>query len=107
MNDIRLNFLNYCRDYLTTQCGLSSEQSEILVLDPELGSDMDEAKQQWLWQDMDTCTDPDTFLVSKSYDAPEMKRINNILDNYATQFPEREQSIKEYLKSIGHPLGKK
>jgi len=103
--DISFNFLNYCIDYLSSRAGLSDEQAEILVLDPELGSDIDNAKKQWLWKDLGTGTDPDTFLVSRLYDAPQMERINNILDKYAIEYSEREQNIKDYLKSIGHPLG--
>lgn len=103
--DIRINFLNYCKDYLSSQTGLSDEQAQILVLDPELGLDIDKAKQQWLCEDLGSGTDPDTFLVSRLYDASEMKRINDILDKYATEYSEREQNIKDYLRSIRHPLG--
>lgn len=103
--DIRVNFLNYCKDYLSNRSGLSNEQAGILVLDPELGSDLDKAKQQWLWKDLGAGTDPDTFLVPRVYDAPQMERINSILNKYAIEYSEREQNIKDYLKSIGHPLG--
>ena len=103
--DIRINFLNYCKGYFSERCDLSKEQAEILVLDPELGSHIDKAKQQWLRKDLDVGTDPDAFLVPKLFDAPQMERINNILDKYANEYSEREQEIKDYLKSSGHPCG--
>lgn len=103
--DVWLNFLQYCVDYLSYRAGLSNEQAEILLLDTELGSDIDKAKRQWLCEDVGLGTDPDKFLVPRAYDAPQMQRINDILDKYAMEYPVREQKIKDYLKSMGHPLG--
>jgi len=103
--DVRINFLNYCKDYLSSRTDLSDYKIQILVLDPELGTDMDDAKQQWLWKDLGAGKDPDTFLVPRLYDAPQMARINLLLDKYAKEYSLREQKIKDYLKSIGHPLG--
>ena len=85
----------------------SNDQTELLVFDPELGSDLDNTKQQWLWKDLGGDTDPDTFLVPRLYDAPQMERINAILDKYAAEYSQREQNIKDYLESIGRPLGKR
>jgi hypothetical protein len=103
-NDVRLNFLNYCRDYLVDRAGLSRPQAELLVLDPDLGRDLDEAKPTWLLKDLGVTVDPDAFLVPKLYDATEMHRINVILDKYAAEYAGREEGIRDYLKSIGHPL---
>ena len=102
------NFVRYCKLYLSERCGLSEEQAQILVLDPDLGSDMDKTKTKWLDHDIlpkFPHIDPDQFLVPPRFDAPEMERINTFLDKYAKEYPAREQKIKEYLKSIGHPLG--
>ena len=75
-----------------------------MVLDPELGSDMDVVTSQWVEEDL--CgADPNDLLLSKAFDAPEMKRVNGLLDRYALEYNQREEQIKAYLKSIGHPLG--
>jgi len=60
--DVRINFLNYCKDYLSSRTDLSDYKIQILVLDL-------------------------------------------LLDKYAIEYSLREQKIKDYLKSIGHPLG--
>jgi len=103
--DVVLNFVRYCKAYLSERCDLSEDEAQILVLDPELGADIDEVKQEWLWKDLGLGTDPDTLLVPKLFDAPEMGRINSLLDRYASEYSHREERIKRYLKSIGHPLG--
>jgi hypothetical protein len=100
-NDVRTNFLNYCKAYLSECCHLTEEQAEILVLDPELGKDIDKVKREWLREDIGLKTDPDIFLVPKLFDAPQMIRINNLLKKYANEYPDRESKIMDYLKSIG------
>ncbi len=103
--NIQTNFLNYCKDYLSERCELSKEQAQLLVLDPELGTDIDNAKRKWAFKDLGVTEDPDSFLVPKLFDAPQMERINILLDKYASEYSEREKGIIDYLKQIGHPLG--
>jgi hypothetical protein len=103
--DVVRNFHNYVKDYLRDRGGLTPDESRLLVCDPELGKELDVAKSQWLWHDLSDTEDPDTFLVPRLYDAPQMQRINSILDRYAREYPVREEPIRQYLKSIGHPLG--
>ncbi|KKL45424.1 hypothetical protein LCGC14_2355830, partial [marine sediment metagenome] len=86
--DVQSNFLYYCKDYLSERCKLSKEQAQILVLDPELGTDIDNAKRKWAFEDLGAEEDPDSFLVPKLFDAPQMERINILLDKYASEYSE-------------------
>ncbi len=102
-SDVIRNFLDYCGAYFIERCGLSAEQASLLVLDPELGPDLDKEKWRWLIQEGGLAIDPDLFLVPKLYDAPELAGINRILDEYAAEFQDRKQKISIYLKSKGLP----
>jgi len=104
--DIVINFHSYCKDYLLTRANLKKKQVEILLLDPELGDELDREKLKWLSVDIGLGNDPDEFLVPRLFDSPQMKRINDVLDKFASRLPEREPEIRRYLNSIGHPLGK-
>ena len=104
------NFISYCKSYLQDKHGLTPLQAQLLVLDPELGHEMDVAKKNWIKEDLRPNIDPDTYLVPEvrtmSYDSLVMVRINKLLDRFAEEYHEREPHIKEYLRQIGHPLGK-
>ena len=101
---VEINFSDYCKVYLVERSELNEQQAVILLLDPELGKEIDNAKQKWLWEDIgiDAGVDVDDFLVLKKFDAPQMKRINLVLDRFAFEYPERESKIIEYLRSIGY-----
>ncbi len=98
-------FIDYCRTYLTDIHGLSYEDAQLLILDPELGPRMDDVKRKWAWNDLQASDDPDDILKMKDYDSQQMQRINRLIDEYRNQFKKRKSKIKDYLKSIGHPLG--
>lgn len=100
-NDVTINFFNYCKAYLSDCCHLTKGKAEILVLDPELGKEIDEVKREWLSEDLSLRTHPNTFLVPKLFDAPQMKKLNDLLDKYANEFPDRKFKIIDYLESIG------
>jgi len=104
-SDVRRNFLDYCGAYFIEKRKLTFKQANLLILDPQLGIDLDIAKREWLSEDVGLGNDPDRFLIPKLFDALEMKRINEILDKYADEYAFREKTIKEYLRSIGHPAG--
>jgi len=104
--DVLVNFINYCKAYLSECCHLTKKQAELLILDPELGMEIDKAKRKWLkedlgWKNLNSGIDPDIFLVPKLFDAPQMKRINNLLDKYANEYSNRKSKIIDYLESIG------
>jgi len=101
-DQVQINFSNYCKAYLIERGELNEEQASLLLLDPELGKEIDDAMQKWLWEDIGAGIDIDDFLVPKRFDAPQMKRINIILDRFAFEYPEREGKIIEYLRSIGY-----
>lgn len=103
--DVVANFVRYCKAYLSDCCSLTPDQAQILVLDPGLGLEMDATKRKWAWSALPPEADPDTFLLAREYDAPEMKRINSVLDQYANEYASREKGIRNYLRSIGHSLG--
>ena len=105
MTDVNINFIRYCRVFLEERCGLSNLEAKILICDPELGLPMDEVKRKWAWEDLPSGADPDDFLVPKLCNAPEMKRINELLARFAKEYSIRAPRIIDYLKSIGHPLG--
>ena len=102
IDQVQINFSNYCKMYLIKVCNLLEEQASLLLLDPELGNKIDDAKPQWLWEDVGVGEDVDKFLVPPRFDAPEMKRINVILDRFAAEYSQREKPIIDYLKSIGY-----
>ena len=77
------NFSRYCRLYLSQHWGLSERQAQLLLLDPQLGKDMDNTKKEWIIYDLSPQIDIDQFLVPPRFDAPEMRRINELLDYYA------------------------
>ncbi len=104
-DNVNINFVRYCIAFLEERCGLTSLEAKILICDPELGSQMDEVKQKWAWEDLPSAADPDDFLVPKFFDAPEMKRINDFLAQFANEYSIRAPRIIDYLQSIGHPLG--
>lgn len=105
MADVNINFVRYCRGFLKERCGLTTIQGMILVCDPELGPPLDEAKYKWAWEDLSSSADPDDFLLHMLFDAKEMKRINDLLSQFAKEYETRAPRIISYLKSIGHPLG--
>jgi hypothetical protein len=99
-------FYDYCGAYLRERCGLSPAEATLLLCDPELGPDMDEVKNLWLGDlRVHGIVDPDALLVPKLFDAPGMRRVNLLLEEYAREYSGREARIKAYLRSIGHPLG--
>lgn len=100
-DQVEVNFLDYCKVYLVERGELNEQQTALLLLDPELGKEIDNAKRKWLWEDIGAGVDVDDFLVPKRFDAPQMKRINLVLDRFAAKYPERESKIIEYLQSIG------
>ena len=102
IDDVQINFMNYCKSYLVKKSNLTENQVDLLMLDPELGENIDEVMMNWLTEDIGMGNDVDEFLVPKKFDAPQMKRINLILDNFSIEFPERESKIIKYLQSIGY-----
>ncbi len=105
MTNVMNNFVRYCKSFLVHRCGLSEEAAEFVVLDPELGPPMDQAKRDWAWQELDPGEDPDTYLLEPRFDAPQMRRINELLERFAAEYEDRLPRILEYLRSIGHPMG--
>jgi hypothetical protein len=102
--DVNLNFVRYCKEYLHQRCDLTSEQAQIVVLDPELGREIDQVKGFWAFHILRPEDDPDEYLVGLKFDDPVMTQINDLLDSYAGSFPANEQRVREYLRSIDHPL---
>lgn len=96
--------IEYCKGYLTERRGLTATQAQLLILDPELGTAMDETKAKWLFDHLPLEVDEDELLLARDYDAPAMRRINDLLDRFASDYSAREPGILEYLRSIGHPL---
>ena len=105
VTDVNINFVRYCKAFLEERCDLTKSEAQILILDPELGPPMDEAKRDWVKYDLPASTDPDDFLLSKRFDAVEMQRVNTLLSRFASEYPSRAPRILSYLRSIGHPLG--
>ena len=103
MANVNINFVRYCKAFLEERCGLNDVEAQILVLDPELGPPMDEAKRHWMRHPI--AADPDEILLSKRFDAAEMRQINALLFRFAGERTARTPRILSYLRSIGHPLG--
>ena len=107
-DDVARNFYHYCKDYFRKRHGFTERDAQILLCDPELGKDMDKAKLAWCCENLGAGDDPDDYLLTTNYDAPEMIRINRLLDQYAGEFWLKDEAKKagilEYLDSIGHPL---
>lgn len=97
--------IEYCIAYLTARRGLTAAQAQLLILDPEFGTAVDQAKAKWLFDDLPLEVDEDELLVARDYDAAEMRRINDVLDTFASEYAAREPAILDYLRSVGHPLG--
>ena len=98
-----INFLNYCRDFLTDRCNLSEYESKLLVLDPELGTKLDSEKVNFISRVNDTSKDIDDFFINKKYDSYEMEGFNDVLNEFANEFDHRKNNILDYLKEINHP----
>lgn len=104
-SDVNTNFVRYCKAFLEERCGLTMSEAQLLILDPELGPLMDQAKRDWVKNDVSLSTDPDEFLLSRRFDAVEMQRIIALLSRFASEYAARAPRIRAYLRSIGHPLG--
>ena len=74
------NFVRYCKAFLEERCRLNSTQAQLLVVDPELGPPIEDAKRRWVAEDLTPFADPDDFLVSKRFDAPEMQNRKLTID---------------------------
>ena len=55
MANVNINFVRYCKAFLEERCGLNDTEAQILVLDPELGPPMDEAKRHWVRHHRSAC----------------------------------------------------
>lgn len=104
-SDITINFVRYCREYLVLMKGFYEDRADLAVLDPHLGEMMDDIKGDWALAISSKGVDPDKYLIDFKFDSPEMKRVNDALDEYAGIFNNRKQHILEYLRNIGHPRG--
>ncbi len=102
MANVNINFVRYCKAFLEERCGLNDVEAQILVLDPELGPPMDDAKRHWAQHHFPA--DPDEILLSKRFDAAGMRQINTLLSKFAGDYTARAPRILSYLRSIGHPL---
>lgn len=104
-SDITVNFIRYCKEYFVVMKGFYEDRADLAVLDPHLGEIMDDIKGDWALEISSRGVDPDKCLIDFKFDSPEMKKVNDALDEYAGIFNKREQNILEYLRNIGHPRG--
>lgn len=103
-SDITVNFSRYCREYLIVMRCFYEDDADIALLDPQLGTTMDEIKGKWAMGVATNGEDPDYYLINFKFDSPKMKMINDALDNYSKIYKNRKEEILEYLRNIGHPM---
>jgi hypothetical protein len=99
-------FMAYCRGYLRDFRSMSPGDAQLLVLDPDLGPPMDQAKARWAMATVEAGLDLDQVLEDKMYRAPIMEPIDSVLDQFAARFGSRKAAILQYLEKIGHPLAR-
>jgi len=104
-SDVTINFVRYCKEYFVIMCGFLEEDADIAVLDPVLGSMMDEIKAQWAREMAQAGQDVDDYLLEFKFRSPEMKLTNETLDQYWKMYKSRKEEVLEYLREIGHPMG--
>jgi hypothetical protein len=103
-SDITVNFIRYCREYLIIMRCFCEEDAAIAVLDPQLGTIMDEIKGKWAMGVATSGEDPDFYLINFKFDSSKMKIINDALDEYSKTYKNRKKEILEYLRNIGRPM---
>lgn len=94
--------LPYCKEYFSVRKSLTSEQSQLLVLDPELALEIENLLRALRFRDLLY-----NLLERRMFDDLELITLNEILDKYATEYFDREDHIKYYLMSKEHPLAAK
>lgn len=102
-SDVVVNFIRYCREYFLVMKGFNEDHADLAILDPKLGEMMDEIKGQWSSDMVSQGEDPDKYLLDFKFEANEMSKINEALDEYSEMFSSRKEFIINYLKEIGHP----